>query len=66
MVLYNQFLEEDKTRLAEAEDIALKNMAVFKIESRYRTPKGHLRWALLRSTPGNYRQGSFENLMDER
>ena len=50
MVLYNQYLEEDRARLAEAEDFAIRNMTVFNIEARYRIPDGQVRWSLLNST----------------
>ncbi|MEI7650334.1 MAG: PAS domain S-box protein, partial [Methanomicrobiales archaeon] len=49
MVLYNQFSEEDRVRVAEAEDLALKNRTVFDIEVMYRIPSGQLRWVHLRS-----------------
>ena len=51
MALYNQYIQEDRSRLEEAEYQANKSMTVFNIEARYRTPEGNVRWAHLRSTP---------------
>ena len=49
MVLYNQFSEEDRVRVAEVEDRALKNRNVFDIEVKHRIPSGQMRWLHLRS-----------------
>jgi PAS domain S-box-containing protein len=44
--------------LIDAENKALKNMTIFDIEARYRTLKGDLRWAHLRSTPRQLPNGA--------
>ncbi len=51
MLLYSQYVAEEGTRMAEAEEYALRNMAVFNIIAAYRTPKGELRWSHIRSAP---------------
>lgn len=51
MLLYSQYIAEEGTKMAEAEEYALRNMTVFNIIAAYRTPKGDLRWSHIRSTP---------------
>jgi PAS domain S-box-containing protein len=50
-VLYGLIHEDDRTRLAAAEESALRGLALFDCEFRSRTRSGDLRWLLCRSAP---------------
>ncbi len=49
--LYGQFPEEERRRIADLEEEALRNMSKFYVEARFRKPDGTERWGLLSSMP---------------
>lgn len=49
-LIFNQYIKEDRSILAENEDAALKRMGVFKAEGRVRLPSGEIRHRLTVST----------------
>ena len=51
MILYNQYLDEDRAELLDAEDKSIRGRTIFTIQARYRTPDGAIRWSLLKSIP---------------
>lgn len=51
MALYNQIIEEDRVILAEKEAIALRTLAPFFTEARFRHHSGEIRWYWLVSSP---------------
>ncbi len=57
MILYNQYLDEDRKGLIEAEDKAIREKTTFTVQARYRTPDGFIRWSLLRSIPRDLPDG---------
>ncbi len=50
-VLYGQFPEEERLKIASLEDEALRSMSRFYVEARFRKPDGTDRWGLLSSMP---------------
>ncbi|MDZ7961501.1 MAG: PAS domain S-box protein [Aulosira sp. DedQUE10] len=50
-LLYCQFITEDLSRLQQAVDQSMRNMSVFDIQLRIRTPSGQLKWLDFCSTP---------------
>jgi len=50
-VIYNQFVKEDRARVAESEILAIKSLSTFKAEVRVRMPSGKERWRYIISAP---------------
>lgn len=49
--LYGQFPEEERRKIADLEEEALRSMSRFYVEARFRKPDGTERWGLLSSMP---------------
>ncbi len=56
--LYNLIPADYRARLIEAEDAALRDGAVFRIETPFLTPDGELRWSQQSSSPRRLADGS--------
>lgn len=57
-ILYDLILEEDRIKIAEAEEASLKDMSVFDIEIRSKNADGEIRWLHLRSAPRKLDNGT--------
>ena len=51
MSVYGQIVDEDRTRLAEEEALAVKKMVPFSTEARLQLSSGEIRWRLFTSAP---------------
>lgn len=49
-LIFRQIIAEDQSKLAANEDAALKEMDIFKVETRVRMPSGEIRYRLTTST----------------
>jgi len=59
MILYNQYLDEDRTEILDAEEKSIRERTIFTIQARYRTPEGAIRWSLLKSIPRDLPDGKI-------
>ncbi|MEQ1798859.1 MAG: PAS domain S-box protein, partial [Lacibacter sp.] len=57
LLLYEIILEEDRQRLAEAEQASFLTMSVMNIDVRMRASNGNTRWINLRSVPRKLKDG---------
>ena len=55
--IYNLFLEEDRPKIAKAEEFSLRNMSTFNVVARLRRPDGQLRWMQLSASPRRLEDG---------
>ncbi|OUL34842.1 PAS domain-containing protein [Nostoc sp. 106C] len=64
-LLYRQIIQEDIPRLQAAMDESFKNLSVFDMQQRIRTPSGKLKWLHFRSTPRKLQDGrvAWDGLM---
>jgi len=58
-LLHNQFLEQDYPKLLQTTYETIKNLSVFNIELRTRTPSGKLKWLHLRASPRSFDDGGI-------
>ncbi len=57
--LYDRCLDEDKSKLIEAEKLAFATLNPFSCEGRFRNPDGEIRWSLTRSRLKKMPDGSI-------
>ncbi|BAZ22044.1 diguanylate cyclase with PAS/PAC and GAF sensors [Kalymmatonema gypsitolerans NIES-4073] len=56
-LLLNQFVDEDYPKLLQVTYETIRNLSVFNIELRIRTPSGKLKWLHFRSSPRSFDNG---------